>query len=51
MRVCQRTHQGLVRSSNQDSLLVDQGVFGVADDLHGHATGCFAAVVTANAVG
>ena len=39
MRVCQRTHQGLVRSSNQDSLLVDQGVFGVADGMGGHNGG------------
>ena len=39
MRVCQRTHQGLVRSSNQDSLLVDQGVYGVADGMGGHKGG------------
>ena len=39
MHVCQRTHQGLVRSSNQDSLLVDQGVYGVADGMGGHKGG------------
>lgn len=39
MRVCQRTHQGLVRSSNQDSLLVDQGVYGIADGMGGHNGG------------
>lgn len=39
MRVCQRTHQGLVRPSNQDSLLVDQGVYGVADGMGGHKGG------------
>ena len=39
MRVCHRTHQGLVRSSNQDSLLVDQGVYGVADGMGGHKGG------------
>ena len=39
MRVCQRTHQGKVRSSNQDSLLVDQGVYGVADGMGGHKGG------------
>ncbi len=39
MRVCQRTHQGLVRSSNQDSLLVEQAVYGVADGMGGHKGG------------
>ena len=39
MRVCHRTHQGLVRSSNQDSLLVDKDVFGVADGMGGHKGG------------
>lgn len=39
MRVCHRTHQGLVRSSNQDSLLVDEGVYGVADGMGGHKGG------------
>ncbi len=39
MRVCQRTHQGLVRSSNQDSLLVDTGIYGVADGMGGHNGG------------
>lgn len=39
MRVCHRTHQGLVRSSNQDSLLVDKSIFGVADGMGGHNGG------------
>lgn len=39
MRVCQRTHQGKVRSSNQDSLLVEQTVYGVADGMGGHNGG------------
>ncbi|MCI6377251.1 MAG: Stp1/IreP family PP2C-type Ser/Thr phosphatase [Clostridiales bacterium] len=39
MRICQRTHQGLVRASNQDSLLVDDGVYGVADGMGGHKGG------------
>ena len=39
MRICQRTHQGLVRSSNQDSLLVDERIYGVADGMGGHNGG------------
>jgi len=39
MRISQRTHQGLVRASNQDSLLVAQGVYGVADGMGGHKGG------------
>lgn len=39
MRICHRTHQGLVRASNQDSLLVDEGVLGVADGMGGHNGG------------
>jgi len=39
MRICHRTHQGLVRSSNQDSLLVDERVYGVADGMGGHNGG------------
>lgn len=39
MHVCQRTHQGLVRTSNQDSLLADGLVFGVADGMGGHKGG------------
>lgn len=39
MRVCQRTHQGLVRSSNQDSLLVERRLYGVADGMGGHRGG------------
>lgn len=39
MRVCQRTHQGLVRSSNQDSLLVERRLYGVADGMGGHKGG------------
>lgn len=39
MRVWQKTHQGLVRASNQDSLLVDEHVYGVADGMGGHKGG------------
>ena len=39
MRVCQRTHQGRVRSSNQVCLLVDGRVYGVADGMGGHQGG------------
>ena len=34
MRVCQRTHQGRVRSSNQDCLLVDGRVYGAVSYTH-----------------
>ena len=40
MRVCQRTHQGRVRSSNQDCLLVDGCVYGVADGMGGGNVPC-----------
>ena len=39
MRVCHRTHQGLVRASNQDSLLVEGRLYGVADGMGGHKGG------------
>ena len=39
MRMTHRTHQGLVRSNNQDSLIVDEGVYGVADGMGGHQGG------------
>jgi protein phosphatase len=39
MRICHRTHQGKVRSSNQDSLLVDERIYGVADGMGGHNGG------------
>ena len=34
-----KTHQGLVRKTNQDALLVDSGIFGVADGMGGHNGG------------
>ena len=39
MRVCHRTHQGLVRASNQDSLLAEGRLYGVADGMGGHKGG------------
>lgn len=39
MQVCQRTDQGLVRASNQDSLLVEEHLYGVADGMGGHNGG------------
>ena len=39
MRVSHRTHQGRVRASNQDSLLLDASVYGVADGMGGHRGG------------
>ncbi|MBE5779097.1 MAG: Stp1/IreP family PP2C-type Ser/Thr phosphatase [Clostridiales bacterium] len=39
MRVCQRTHKGLVRANNQDSLLVADKLYGVADGMGGHRGG------------
>ncbi|MEG2208023.1 MAG: Stp1/IreP family PP2C-type Ser/Thr phosphatase [Clostridia bacterium] len=39
MQVCHKTHQGLVRSSNQDSLLLDERIYGVADGMGGHKGG------------
>lgn len=39
MKVCHRTHQGLVRASNQDTLLLDETLFGVADGMGGHQGG------------
>lgn len=39
MKVCHRTHQGLVRASNQDTLLLDESLYGVADGMGGHLGG------------
>ncbi len=47
MQVCQRTHQGLVRASNQDSLLVSERLYGVADGMGGHNGGETASRITA----
>ena len=50
MRVCQRTHQGLVRTSNQDCLLVEQDIYGVADGMGGHNGGETASRVTVQVI-
>lgn len=39
MRVCHRTHQGLVRANNQDNWLVAAPLYGVADGMGGHKGG------------
>ena len=39
MRVCQNTHTGKVRANNQDSLLVAERIYGVADGMGGHKGG------------
>ncbi len=39
MQVCHRTHQGLVRASNQDSWLAESPLYGVADGMGGHRGG------------
>ena len=39
MKLTARTHQGLVRPSNQDSLLQSGALFGVADGMGGHNGG------------
>lgn len=39
MRVCHRTHKGLVRANNQDSLLTESRLCGVADGMGGHKGG------------
>lgn len=39
MRVYAKTHQGLVRANNQDTLLIASDVYGVADGMGGHNGG------------
>lgn len=39
MQICQRTHKGLVRLSNQDHLLAERRLCGVADGMGGHKGG------------
>ena len=39
MLVIQRTHRGLVRSENEDTLLVEGSLYGVADGMGGHNGG------------
>ena len=39
MQVYSRTHRGMVRSTNQDTLLIRNNLFGVADGMGGHLGG------------
>ena len=39
MRICHRTHQGLVRANNQDNWLAEPTLYGVADGMGGHRGG------------
>ncbi len=39
MLICSKTHQGLVRKSNQDTLLMTADAYGVADGMGGHNGG------------
>ena len=46
MKWVSRTHIGHVRSSNQDSLLIEPPLFGVADGMGGHKAGDIASRMT-----
>ena len=39
MQYCEITHKGLVRTTNQDTLIIDKNIYGVADGMGGHKGG------------